>query len=193
MDYKTSTKNKPNVIAKIKQVTMLQPKSYKQYKTNPIRDAWVKKHNAFQQELRDTRDREILKGIEKKLKPFKENRNIDLLVEFEPSTYLGFKHNKAYLFGNGKSLCELNEIEVEFLHNYDVAINGTDEEIWTFINGKKIIEDLCSDEKYMGDLSFKRTGSDKKHIAIFRNGKKLFMLNRRKIRWLKGSMYKLEG
>ena len=173
---------------------MPESESYKQHKRNEARDAWTIKHNACQQELRDTRDREILKGIEKKSNTFKENRNMELRVEFEPSTYSGFKHNKAHLFSKGKSQCELNEIEVEFLYQYGViTINGTDEEIWTFINGKKIIEDLCNDEKYIGDLSFKRTGSDKKHTAIYRNGKKLFMLNRRKIRWLKGSMYKLEG
>jgi len=171
------------------------PESYKQYKRNKARDAWTKKHNAFQRELRGARDREILKGIEKKSNTFKENRNMELRVEFEPSVYSGFKHNKAHLFGNGKLLCELNEIEVEFLHNYGVAINGTDEEIWTFINGKKIIEGLCNNEKYIkgGGFSFKRTGNDKRHTAIYSNGKKLFLLGGRQIRWLKGSMYKLEG
>jgi len=45
---------------------MPESESYKQYKGKKAREAWTKKHNEHQQELRDARNREILKGIEKK-------------------------------------------------------------------------------------------------------------------------------
>ena len=171
---------------------MPESKSYKQYKSNQARDAWVKKHRTYQKKLRDTRDKEILKGLEEKSSIFKKNRNIPLRVEFTPGTYFGFKQDKAHLFSDEKLLCELNEAEVGYFYNYGFTINGTDEQIWAFINGKKIIEGLCNNQKYTGDLSFKHAGRDNKHTKIYRNGKKLFPLGRRQIRWLKGSVYKLE-